>query len=341
MNVDTGEVVSMGSSPTFDPSIFTRPLTQSRYRALTSEATDAPLANRAIQGLYPTGSTFKLITATAALEEGLITPEEIVTDGGSITVGGVTFQNAGGAVYGSIAMSDALKVSSDVYFYNLGLEAPAEKGHGAIQDWAHRLGLGEETGIDLPAEVEGLVPTPAWRNRLYERGLTDRPWTVGDNINLAVGQGDLQANPLQLAIAYATVANGGTVVRPHLVQRVERVTGEVLQEVHPAPKRRVEISEGTRSVIMEGLHRAAMEDGGTSAEVFGNSRIAVAGKTGTAERGVLQDQSWYVALAPYTDPEIVVAVTVETAAPIAARILERYFGLRQTPPSAESATTLE
>ena len=105
---------------------------------------------------------------------------------------------------------------------------------GAIQDWAARLGLGEQTGIDLPAEVEGLVPTPAWRNRLYRQKLTDRPWTAGDNINLAVGQGDVQANPLQMAVVYAAIANGGTIVRPHLAQRVESVTGEVLEEIEPA-----------------------------------------------------------------------------------------------------------
>jgi penicillin-binding protein 2 len=351
MDADSGEVLAMGSAPTFDPGIFTGPLTERQYRALVSGENDAPLANRAIQGLYPTGSTFKPITATAALEEGLIKADEIVNDGGKIKVDTVTFRNAGDAVYGPIDMSDALKVSSDVYFYLLGLEAPAEKGGGVIQDWASELGLGEPTGIDVPAEVEGLIPTPAWRNRLFRQDLTDRPWAAGDNINLAVGQGDLQANPLQMAVVYATIANGGRVLQPHVAQRVQSVTGEVLQEIRPAPRRQVEISEDTRSVIMEGLRRAAMEEGGTSYEVFGNFPVAIAGKTGTAERGVtVPDQSWYVAMAPYRDPEIVVATTVErggfgveVAAPITARILERYFKFKSTPPSpaAGDRTTLE
>ena len=358
MDVRTGEVLAMGSTPSFDPEIFTRPLTQQQYRALVSRENDAPLANRAIQGAYPTGSVFKLITGVAALEEGLITPGEIVNDPGVFQAPGdpLKFKNAGDAVFGPIDMSEAYKVSSDVYFYKLGFEAPAAKGGGAIQDWAAKLGLGEATGIDLPAESEGLIPSPAWRNKLFREKLTDRQWSAGDNINLAVGQGDLQADPLQMAVAYATLANGGTVVRPHLAQGVESVTGEPLQEINPPSKREVEISDQTRTTIMNGLRRAAMEDGGTSYPVFGNFRIDVAGKTGTAERGVteggfpLPDQAWYVAVAPADNPKIVVAVTIErggfgadSAAPVAARILERYFKLPVTPATRGSSApeTLE
>ena len=339
MDVNDGSIVAMGSTPTFDPAIFTRPITQRQYRSLTSEKTDAPLANRAIQGLYPTGSVFKMITGTAALEHKLISPNAIFNDTGVLKIDIQTLRNAGKAVYGPINMSDAFKVSSDIYFYSLGLKAKASKGHGQIQDWARRYGLGERTGIDLPAEVEGLIPTPAWRNRLYKEGLTDRPWTAGDNINLSVGQGDLQANPLQMAIAYAALANGGKVLRPHLADQVESVTGEVLEEVRPAPRRQIQISDQTRNTIMDGLTRAAMEDGGTSYGVFGNFPFPVAGKTGTAERGVQPDQAWYVAIAPADNPQIVVAVTLErggfgadTAAPVAARMIERHFKLPITPP---------
>ncbi|MDP9227441.1 MAG: penicillin-binding protein 2 [Actinomycetota bacterium] len=340
MDVDSGEVLAMGSAPSFDPAIFTEPITQRQYRALVSERNDAPLANRATQGLYPTGSVFKVITAIGALQEGLIDPGTIVQDNGELKVDTVTFKNAGDAIFGPIDMSDAFKVSSDIYFYLLGLKAPAEKGGGVIQDWASRLGLGEQTGIDLPAEVDGLIPTPAWRNRLYRQQLTDRPWTAGDNINLAVGQGDLQADPLQMAVVYAALANGGKVLRPHIGESVESVTGAVQEEIRPAPKRQVEISEQTQGTIMEGLRRAAMEEDGTSYPVFGNFPLDVAGKTGTAERGTtVQDQSWYVALAPADDPEIVIAVTVEragfgvdVAAPIAARMLENHFKLPLTPP---------
>jgi penicillin-binding protein 2 len=345
MNVHTGEVLAMGSAPSFDPSIFTHPITQSQYHALTSRKTDAPLADRAIQGLYPTGSTFKPITATAALQDHLISPNTIFNDTGTLKVDILTLHNAGHAINGPINMSDALKVSSDIYFYDLGLHAKASKGHGQIQDWARNYGLGQRTGIDLPAEVDGLIPTPAWRNRLYREKLTDRPWSAGDNINLAVGQGDLETDPLQMAVAYAALGNGGTVVRPHLGDDVESVTGKVLQEIRPAPRRHIDISPTTRDTIMTGLTRAAMEPGGTSYPVFGHFPFAVAGKTGTAQRPNQADQSWYIVLAPARNPQIVVAVTLErggfgvdTAAPVAARILEHYFHLPITPTAGTGRT---
>jgi penicillin-binding protein 2 len=355
MNPQNGEILAMGSSPTFDPSIFTRTITQRQYEALVSRKNDAPLANRATQGAYPTGSAFKPISAVAALSDGVITPGEIVNDTGLFTIDVLKLKNAGDAVFGPINMSDALKVSSDVYFYKLGDKMNVNKGRGgALQEWASRLGIGEPTGIDLPSELPGLVPTPAWRNRLYRRKLTDRVWTAGDNINLAVGQGDVQANPLQMAVAYAAIANGGTVVRPHLADGVESVTGEALQDIEPAPKRQVELPDQAQSTIMTGMTRASMEEGGTSYPVFGNFPFPVAGKTGTAERGFtesglpLPDQAWFVAVAPADDPEIVVAVTLErggfgvdSAAPVAARILERHFKIGAVepvpvPPSPET-----
>src|SRR3954470_3659742 len=308
MNAQNGEILAMGSAPTFDPSIFTHPITQSEYHALTSRQTDAPLANRAIQGLYPTGSAFKPITATAALQNHLIAPNTIFNDTGSLRIdANQVLHNAGHAINGPVDMSDALKVSSDIYFYNLGMKAKASKGGGMIQDWARNYGLGEKTGIDLPAEVDGLIPDPAWRNRLYHEHLTDRPWSVGDNVNLAVGQGDLEADPLQMAVAYAALGNGGTIVTPHLGDDVETTTGKVLQEISPAPRRHINISPSVRNTIMTGITRAAMEPGGTSYPVFGNFPFAVAGKTGTAQRPNQPDQSWYIVLAPAKNPQIVVA----------------------------------
>jgi len=352
MDVETGEVLAMSSAPSFDPEIFTKPITEGQYKSLISRQNDAPLANRATQGLYPTGSIFKVVTALGALKSGDITPDEIVVDDGVLKLDTVVFKNAQDAVFGPINMSDALKVSSDIYFYELGKDLPYAKGGGVIQDTAMDLGLGEQTGIDLPAEGDGLVPTPAWRNRLYNDDLTDRPWTVGDNVNLAVGQGDLQADPLQMAVAYGALANGGRVVTPHLAQSVETVTGEVLEEIRPADKRTVEVPEDARATILGGLERAAMEEKGTSYPVFGNFPIPVAGKTGTAERGFynsglpVPDQAWYAALAPADDPEIVVVVTIErggfgagSAAPVAARILEKYFNLPITPAIAVQQET--
>lgn len=349
MDPRTGEILAMGSSPTFDPSIFTKPITQSQYKQLTAKSNDAPLADRAIQGLYPTGSIFKLITATAALEDGLIKPDTIVDDTGKVTVDTVTFKNAGDKVYGPINMVDALRMSSDVYFYKLGLAAKTGGDGGQIQDWAKLYGLGEATGIDLPAETEGLVPTPKWRNQLFAEGLTDRPWTDGDNVNFSVGQGDLQANPLQMAVAYSALANGGTVVTPHLAQSIETVTGETIEEVRPAAKRQLNFSPGTRETIMKGMEEALQDPTGTAYQVFGNWKIKVAGKTGTAQRGIgVPDQSWFAAMAPANDPKIVVVATVErggfgadVAAPIVARILETYFGISQVPSAVGKSGAVE
>ena len=336
MDVGSGEVLGLGSTPTFDPSIYTKPsLSQKVVNDLYSEETGSPQSNRAIQGLYPTGSTYKLITAAAALEEGLISPDEPVDDPGQYTVGGVTFRNAGDAVNGTIAMRTALQVSSDVYFYKLGHEANTKEQPMPIQEWAGRLGLGSPTGIDLPSELGGLVPTPAWRDQLFEKGDTDRPWSAGDNINLSVGQGDLQATPLQMAVAYSTIANEGTVPRPHLAQRIEDSNGRVVQEVTPAARRQLDISPATRNAILGGLEAAAMEPSGTSYGIFGGFPVDIAGKTGTAERFGYEDQSWYVALAPAKNPEIVVAATIEeggfgadAAAPAVRQILESYFDVK-------------
>jgi penicillin-binding protein 2 len=330
MNVHNGEILGLGSFPTFDPTVFTKPLTQSQVDALYRDPVLAPLTDRAIAGLYPTGSTFKLITAMAALNTGVITTGTPIYDGGSITVGGQPFQNAGGASYGTLSLVRALQVSSDVFFYTLGLRM---WDTGALQHWAHLLGIGRPTGLDLPGAAEGLLPSQRWRNRLYRRGETDRPWSSGDNIQLATGQGDLQTNPLQMAIAYATVANGGTVVTPHVGLQIDDAAGRVLREFAPKPRRHVHVDSGYRAAILEGLHDAAQASEGTSYAVFSGFPVPVAGKTGTAQRPPNLDQSWYIVLAPYPNPRIVTAVTIEqggfgaeSAAPAAKEILEAYFG---------------
>jgi penicillin-binding protein 2 len=339
MDAHTGAILAMGSYPSYDPAFYTKPHTRGEYRSLENRLGD-PLVDRAAQGGYPTGSAFKPIIATAALEEGLISPDTTFNDTGSLDVGGTILHNAGGAANGPIDMSDALKVSSDVYFYSLGLRARAEGSHGQLQDWAHRFGLGEKPRIDLPNAGSGLIPTPAWRNRVFRQGSNpyiDRPWTQGDNVNLAVGQGDVQVTPLQLALAYAALANGGTLVRPHLGERIESVAGKVVERIEPPPRRRLQISQEARETILGGMERAAMEPGGTSFSVFGGFPFAIAGKTGTAERGEgVPDQSWYGAIAPYYDPKVVVVATierggfgVEAAAPVVARILEDHFNLAQ------------
>lgn len=336
MNVHTGAILAMGSYPSYDPSFYTRPHTKAQYDAFGNRPGD-PLVDRADQGGYPTGSAFKPITATAALEDHLISPSTSFDDTGSLDIGGITLHNAGGAANGPVDMSTALKVSSDVYFYDLGLRASASGDGGQIQDWAFKYGLGRKPGIDIPDATAGLIPTPAWRNRVYrshENPFIDRTWTQGDNVNLAVGQGDVQVTPLQLARAYAALANGGALVTPHLGGRIVGVHGRTVRRIDPAPRRHLHISDETRNVILGGMHRAADEAGGTSYAVMGGFPIPVAGKTGTAERDGQQDQSWYGVIAPYNDPQIVVTATVErggfgveSAAPIARDILERYFNL--------------
>jgi len=335
MDVDNGEVLALGSQPSFDPNIFTKPISQKRLDALSSEALGKPLFNRAIQAGYPTGSTFKLITATAALESGHITPETVLNDPGSLTVGGVTFENAGKVAHGALALRQALTVSSDVFFYQLG-QYMDEDGM-PLQKWGRQLGIGRKTGIDLPAEEPGRLPTPQWRDRWYKQGLTDRPWSVGDNINLSVGQGDLLANPLQMAVAYAAIANGGRVMRPRLGLRIEDASGRALQQLDAPMARRLKMSKANRDAILEGLHGAANGPGGTSTPVFEGFPIPIAGKTGTAEHVGKPDQSWYVALAPYPNPKYVVAVTDEaggfgadTAAPMARRILAELLDVHET-----------
>jgi penicillin-binding protein 2 len=344
MNAKTGEVVALGSSPSFDPNIFAKIIRERDFKRLSSEEFGKPLFDRAIQAGYPTGSTFKLVTSVASLEGGLITPDTPLYDGGSLTVGGVVFKNAGGAVNGSLALRQALTVSSDVFFYQLGRDANSRGDGLLIQDWAKRLGMGHPTGIDLPGEAPGVIPTPAWRNALYKKGLTDRPWSVGDNINLAIGQGDLQVTPLQLAVAYATVANGGYVVKPHLGRRIEDADGRVLQELETPARKKLPIDPAYRQAIMDGLTGAANAPGGTSTPVFAGFRIPVAGKTGTAEKGLGRaDQSWYAAITYPQDPQYVVVATdeaggfgAERAAPMVRQIIAALYDAKDNGPTAVS-----
>ena len=334
MNVHNGEVLALGSQPSFDPNVFTKPLSKRKLDQLYSKDLGEPILNRAIQAGYPTGSTFKLVTAAAALESGHITPETVLNDPGSLTVGGVKFENAGGVAHGALALVQALTVSSDVFFYQLGRDMN-EKGM-PLQAWARRLGIGRKSGIDLPVEEPGRLPTPAWRNRWFKQGLTERQWSVGDNINLSVGQGDLLSNPLQMAVAYAAIANGGKVLRPRLGQRIEDATGRALQQLDAPTARRVKLSDENRQAILEGIFGAANSPGGTSTPVFEGFPVPIAGKTGTAEHTGKPDQSWYVALAPYPSPRYVVAVTDEaggfgadTAAPMARLILAELLSVNE------------
>lgn len=342
-----GEVLATGSYPSFRPSLLARPISQSRYDAIFGPQARSPKFNRAISGGYPTGSTFKPITALAALDRGLITPDTPINDSGVLKVGDQEFKNARDAVHGTISLRRALQVSSDVFFYTLGRDANGLKGQ-AIQSWARRLGLGHTTGIDLPGEFAGTIPDRAWRARLKKAeeacarkrkvrscGISDkRPWSLGDNINLSVGQGDVQATPLQMAVAYAAIGNGGKVVRPHVGVAVEDDGGRELQRIKVPAARQLKIDAAHRQAVLDGLRLSTVGDG-TSAGVFSgwkHDSFPVFGKTGTAERPPRGDQSWYVAYVPHRSKPIVVATTVEeggfgaeAAAPVVCRMLAGWF----------------
>jgi penicillin-binding protein 2 len=329
MNVHTGEILAMGSFPTYEPQVFTEPMTQAQVNELFRDPVLAPLTDRATESAYPTGSTYKIITALAALENGVITPSSTIVDNGYIERAGQKFENAGGTAYGALTLVPALQVSSDVFMYELGGRM-WDKPY--LQDWSHKLGIGNPSGLDIPGESEGLVPSRKWRDDLYAAGETERPWSEGDDIQLATGQGDLQTTPLQMAIAYAALGNDGTIVTPHLGKEIQDAAGRVLHEFDPGPRRQVKIDPGSRQAILEGLHEAAQVPPGTAAGIFSGFPIPIAGKTGTAERPGHADQSWFISLAPYPDPNIVTAVTIEeggfgaeSAAPAVLEMLEAFY----------------
>ena len=326
MNPDNGQIYAMGSLPTFNPKIFTGNLSQRTYDQLQSPSAHQPLLNRAIDGVGPTGSTFKPITATAALESGAWTIGQTYDDTGSFKDGALTLTNAGHAANGPLDLVNAIRVSSDTFFYNLGARTNVsnpltQPQGGALQAWARRFGIGRPTGLDIGGEATGTLPSPAWREHLNATeaacdnlthptknfpnhpdhklppggcGIADgtnRPWSVGDNVNLAVGQGDVQATPLQMAVVYAALANGGTIVKPHVGLNVQNQDGTILQNINPAPSRHIAINPIYLDTIRQGLREAASSPGGTSAAVFSNFPEQVYGKTGTAQ---LNGQSRHV-----------------------------------------------
>lgn len=343
-----GEVLAMGSEPSFDPNQLTGRISQRRYDQLVGEERNYPQINRAISAAYPVGSTFKVVTAAAALATGIITSATPYTDTGTFMQGTLRRQNAGEAVFGTVTLNNALAYSVDTFFYWLGqrLNSPKPNG-GPLQAWARKFGLGGTSGIDIGGEVKGTIPSAAWRRGRWRAELQcrkrehkancyladDRPWSEGDNSNLAVGQGDFLATPLQMAVAYAALENGGTIVRPHVGLQITDRDGAVLQKIDPRPARRIEIAE--LPAIQEALRAAANDAGGTSVDVFQDFPYEVHGKTGTAETSK-GDQSWYVAYVDDPVKPIVVAATVESggfgaesAAPAVRLILSQWFGVEK------------
>jgi penicillin-binding protein 2 len=352
----SGAIYAMGSSPSYNPRDLAGPFaTKAAYDAKFGKQAGSPLFNRADESAYPTGSIFKVVTSLAALDSGVITPTQKFNDEGCFKTGAREIDkacNAGGTRYGPVDMVDALRVSSDTYYYNLGKQM-WDLPSRPLQKWASKLGVARKTGVDLPSEAAGTIPSPEQIRRLQaaERkcrkeehkascgiAFLDASWNPGNNENFAVGQGDLQATPLQMAVAYSTIINDGRVPTPHLGSEIEDSRG-IVEKIDKPSKRKVAIRPEWRDTILAGLHAAANEDGGTSKQVWDDgwprARFPIFGKTGTAERHNQNDQSWYVGYSYDGSPDhkpIVVVATVEkggfgadAAAPAVRLIMSKWF----------------
>lgn len=314
MDPRTGEVLAIASLPDYDPSAYV----EGDDEAIEKIGSDArnPLFNRAIAGAYPPGSTFKAVSAAAALRKGYVTPETLLDSPAQMELYGQEFHNFRYTSHGLVAMPRALEVSSDTYFFQIGDRFYQEAG-SPLQDEAARFGFGRPTGVDLPGESEGVLPTNEWKRRTFagERYTDfDRQFRPGEIIQMAVGQGDLLVTPLQLARAYAALANGGTLFTPAIGRQVQTPGGEVLRRLSAGRDTAdIAVTPAHLAAIRQGLLQAANGPEGTSTAVFANvpEEFTVAGKTGTAEQVGGEDHSWFAGYAPYDDPKIVVAVIIE------------------------------
>jgi penicillin-binding protein 2 len=343
-----GSVLAMASYPTYNPGDFVNGIKPELFGALTDPASHYPLNNRAITGQYAPGSTFKLVTATAAAERGMVQAKTSITDSGVFKVPDCkgekcTFRNAGGEAHGRVDLRRAITVSSDVYFYQLGATFWRERGRygTGLQDTARAYGLGAKTGVPLPGDKAGLVPDPDLKKRRHDekpRVFPEGRWFTGDSINMAIGQGDVLVTPLQLANAYATFANGGTRFEPRITARVLDADGKPLREEQPKPSGRVDLPPAVRDPILQGLRGVVDREEGTAYYSFAGfpRGFPVAGKTGTAQVHGKQDTAVFAAFAPADNPQYAVSVVLEeagfggsAAAPVARRILE---GIAGAPP---------
>ncbi|MGB5217583.1 MAG: penicillin-binding protein 2 [Smithella sp.] len=332
-----GEILAMVSSPSFDPNLFYEGISSEQWRQLQNNPF-APLSNKAVSGQYPPGSTYKLIVAAAALEEGIITPDTKVFCNGSFTLGNRTYRCWKKGGHGSVDLHKAMVESCDVYFYTIGKMLGVDK----IAAYARRFGLGELAEIDLPNEKKGLVPTKEWKLKRKKEA-----WQMGETISISIGQGYNLVTTLQLANAFAAFANGGTLWRPHLVKQIQTNDGKIYKEFLPIKKGELNLSVETIETLNNALRGVVNDPGGTgqNAKLSG---IEVCGKTGTSQvlglpqnekarrRKVLgafqKDHALFACYAPSENPEIAIAVILENAggggavaAPVARKILSAYF----------------
>jgi penicillin-binding protein 2 len=336
-----GAVLALVSSPSFDPNLFNGGISYDEWERLSNDSRH-PLENRAISGQYPPGSTYKIVVAAAALEEGLITPETTFYCNGAFDMGDREFHCWQKKGHGHVNLHRAIVESCDVYFYNLGKLLGVDR----LASYAKAFGLGAPLGIDLPREKSGLIPTKQWKlSRLRQ------PWQMGETISLAIGQGYNLVTPIQLANAYATLANGGTVYRPRIVKQLESLDGRVVKVFLPEKLGVLPVSPQHIRIINQALWGVVNERGGTGYTLKRREQD-VCGKTGTAQviglpqddkarkakrvSADFRDHALFVCYAPYGNPEIVVAVILENAghggsaaAPVARKVIDTYFARKK------------
>lgn len=316
---NTGAVLAMASRPAFNPNWFTRGITAKEWSQINDNPYH-PMENRAIAGEYPPGSTFKLITGSAALELKKVTPDEMIFDSGRHWL--VDMRNAGGEALGWINFTEALAKSDNVYFYEMGRRVGIEK----LAEYARMFGMGKKTGIALRGEASGLVASEEYKKKAF-----NQDWYLGDTFNSAIGQGFQLVTPLQAAMIVSEVANGGIQYRPFIVNRIDNLDGTPYKIFAPEQVGTLAVSRSTLDLIREGM-RNVTEESGTAGSLFAGFPIQVAGKTGTAENFGGVDHGWFVAYAPFDHPRIVVAVLVEqggyggvASGPIVKMMLEEFF----------------
>jgi penicillin-binding protein 2 len=318
MNPNTGEILALVSRPGFDPNIFSSTVTHQVWRKLNAKGD--PFVNRALSG-FPPASTFKIITATAGIESGKFSPNTTLRTYGSLNIGGTVFRDWNGAGFGTIGFAGALQWSSDTFFYQIGRGV----GGPTLIDWTRKYGFGKRTGIELKSEeFKGLVADDTWKQKRYKL-----PWSVGDTVNMSIGQGFLQASPLQVAVMFSVPANGGYLVKPHLLKSKEPLSKW---------RKSLNIKPGTIKVLRQGLR--AVVDSGTGKALNSPTIPPAAGKSGTAEAPPKENHIWFGGYAPINQPEIVVVAFGEhegkdggggkIAAPMVLKVMEAYFNGKKT-----------
>ena len=348
IKVQTGEIIAITSKPSFNPNMFAAGISPQNWSGLMGDEWN-PLQNRSIRGQYPPGSTYKIVTALAGLEEGVIKPDTTIFCPGHFRLGRGQYRCWKKSGHGSMNLHDALVQSCDVYFYTIGHRL----GIDVIAEYAKRFGLGRPTRLGLSREKNGLIPTTQWK--LLNK---KEPWQLGETISASIGQGYNLVTPIQQAIMMAAVANGGTLLKPYLVKRIEGPDGQVRKEYFPEITGQIGVNPEHLEQVRMALRGVVNEPRGTG-QKSRMKNIIVSGKTGTAqvvrmksneelEKNEIipfryRDHAWFVAFAPYERPEIAVAIIVEhgghggvTAGPIARKIFKKYFKLYPPPPSAKT-----